>query len=110
LAKPYFEKEFIIYTDATEKEVYAILILCDDEFNENPVAYMNQSLSYYEFKYSYIEKHVFALVKDVENFCHFILGNHTLVKFPLPIVKFFLHKLIFQGRFHIVLPRYRSMI
>ena len=51
---------------------------------------MSQSLSDDEFKYSFIEKHAFALVKVVEIFRHFILGKHTLVKFPLPAVNFFL--------------------
>jgi hypothetical protein len=51
---------------------------------------MSQSLLDDQFKYSYIEKHVFSLVKYVEKFCHFILRNHTLVKFPLAVVKFFL--------------------
>jgi hypothetical protein len=50
---------------------------------------MSQSLSDDEFKYSFIEKHSFALVKVVEKFLHFILGKHTLVKVPLPAVKFF---------------------
>jgi len=45
---------------------------------------MSQSLSDDEIKYSYIEKHMYALVKDIENFCHFVLGKHTqVVKTPL---------------------------
>jgi hypothetical protein len=83
LVKPYFEKEFIIYTNATEETIFAILIQCDDQVNEKPVAYMSQILLDDEFKYSYIEKHAFTLVKAVEIFCHFILGKHMLVKVPL---------------------------
>ena len=37
----------------------------NDQGNEKPVAYMSQSLSDDEFKYSFIEKHAFALVKAV---------------------------------------------
>jgi hypothetical protein len=40
------------------------------------VAYMSQSLSDDEIKYSYIEKHFFSLVKTIEKFHHFILGKH----------------------------------
>jgi hypothetical protein len=69
--------------------VYAILMQYDDQVNEKSVAYMSQSLSDDEFKYYFIEKHAFALVKDVEKFHHFILGKHMLVKVPLPAVKFF---------------------
>jgi hypothetical protein len=77
LAKPDFEKEFIICTNAKKEEISAILIECDDQVNEKPVAYMIQSLSDDEFKYYFIEKHAFALVKVVEKFRHFILGKHT---------------------------------
>ena len=90
LAKPYFEKEFILYNNATEEAVFAILMQSDDQGNEKPVAYMSQSFFDDEFKYSFIEKHAFSLVKVVENFYHFILGKHTLVKVPLPVVKIFL--------------------
>jgi hypothetical protein len=63
---------------------------CDEQVNEKLVSYMSQILSYDEFKYSYIEKHAFTLVKVVESFFHFIFGKHTLVKVPLHAVKFFL--------------------
>jgi hypothetical protein len=59
---------------------------------------MSQSLSDDEFKYSYIEKHAFSLVKVVEKFRHFILGKHTLVKVPLPAVKFFLSQTYLSGK------------
>jgi hypothetical protein len=92
LAKLDFEKDFIIYTNATKEAVYVVPLQCDDHNNEKPVAYMSQILSNDELKYSYIEKHSFSLVRVVEKFHHFILGNHTLVKVPFPTVKFFLSK------------------
>ena len=75
LVKLYFEKEFLIYTNTTEEAVSVIFMQGDDQGNEKPVAYMTQILFDDEFKYSFIEKHVFSLVKAIENFCHFILGN-----------------------------------
>jgi hypothetical protein len=90
LAKSNFEKYFIIYTNATKEAIYAILLQCDDHNNEKHVAYMSQILLDDEFKYSYIEKCAFSLVKAVEKFCHFILGKHTQVKVPFLAVKFFL--------------------
>jgi hypothetical protein len=63
--KPNFEKDFIIYTNAIEEAIYAILMQDDDQNNEKPVAYLSQSLSDDEIKYSYIEKHAFALVKAI---------------------------------------------
>jgi hypothetical protein len=71
---------------------------CDDQVNEKLVAYISKILSDDEFKYSYIEKHVFSLVKAIEKFRHFILGKHTLVKVPLPVVKFLLSRTYLSGK------------
>jgi hypothetical protein len=75
LAKPYFEKYFIRYTNATKETISAILLQSDDQNNEKPVAYMSHILSDDEIKYSYIEKNTFSLVKAIEKFLHFILGK-----------------------------------
>jgi hypothetical protein len=110
LAKPYFEKEFTMYINATKEAVSVVLMQNDDQVNEKLVAYMIQSLSDDEFKYSFIEKHVFALVKVVEKFRHFMLGKHTLVKSLYLLSGFYYHKLIFQKVLHIGFPISRSMI
>jgi len=66
LVKMNFEKDFVIYTNATKEAISSILLQNDDQNNEKPVAYMSQILSDDEIKYSYIEKHVFSLVKAIE--------------------------------------------
>jgi hypothetical protein len=53
LMKSYVEKEFTIYTNATEEAISAILMQNDDQGNEKPVSYMSQSLYDDEFKYSF---------------------------------------------------------
>jgi hypothetical protein len=88
LAKMDFEKEFMVYTNAREEAVSTILIQGYDQGNKKPMAYMSRSLSDDEFKYYFIEKHAFPLVKSVEKFRHYILGKNMLVKVPLPNVKF----------------------
>jgi hypothetical protein len=65
LAKPDFEKDFIIYTNATDESISTILLQSDDQNNEKLVTYMSQSLLDDEIKYSYIEKHDFSLVKSI---------------------------------------------
>jgi hypothetical protein len=69
----------------------------DDQGNEKLVAYMSQSLSDDEFKYSFIEKHDFTLLNAVKKFLHYILGKHTLVKVPLSTVNFFLSQTYLLG-------------
>jgi hypothetical protein len=39
-------------------------------------------------KYTLIEKHTYALVKSIENICHFILGKPIEIKVPFLVVKF----------------------
>jgi hypothetical protein len=90
LAKSDFEKVFIIYSNAIEEAISAILLQSDDQKNEEHVAYMSHILSDDEIKYSYIEKHDFSLVKAIENFLHFILGKNTQAKVPFHAVKFML--------------------
>jgi hypothetical protein len=65
LEKLNFEKDFI-YTNATEQKKISILLKCDDQNNEKPIAYMIQSLSYDDIKYYYIEKYLFSLIKSIE--------------------------------------------
>jgi hypothetical protein len=98
LAKPDFNKDFIIYTNATEEAIFAILLQVDDQNQENPIAYMSQSLSDDEVKYTLIEKHTFSLVKAIGKFRHFILGKQTQVRVPLPAVKFFLTQTHLSGK------------
>ena len=70
-------KNILIYTNAIEEAISVILLQYDDQNNEKPVAYLSQILSDDEFKYSYIEKDAFSLVKAIEKFHHFILCKHT---------------------------------
>ena len=98
LAKPDFEKYFIIYTNAIEEAVYVILLQCDDQNNEKHVAYMSHSLSDDEIKYSYIDKHDFSLIKAIENVFHFNLGKHMHVKVHFPDVKFMLSQTYLSGK------------
>ena len=52
--------------NATKEAISAILMQNDYQNNEKLVAYLSQSLSDDEIEYSFIEKHAFALLKDIE--------------------------------------------
>jgi hypothetical protein len=55
LTKSNFEKDLIIYTNATEEAISAILLQKDDRDNNQPIYYMRQISSDDEFKYTLIE-------------------------------------------------------
>lgn len=98
LATPDFSKDFIIYTNATEEAVAAILMQKKLQNHEQPIAFMSQSLSDAAIQYTLIEKHAYALVKAIEKFRHYILGKHIVVKVPLHAVKYLLSQTYLSGK------------
>jgi hypothetical protein len=63
---PNLPKYFIIFTNSTEDEIYAILMWIDDQNFENTTLFMIQRLGDHEAKHSLIKKHSYALVKTIE--------------------------------------------
>jgi len=98
LAKPDFNKDFLLYTNATEEAISAILIQTNPEGYKQPIAFMSQSLTDAEFKFPYVGKHALALVVTLRKFQHYIHGCHTIIKFPIPIVKHMLSQTYLQGK------------
>ena len=68
LAKPDFNRDFLLYTNATEEAISAILIQTNPEGYERPIAFMSHSLTDAEFKFPYVEKHALALVVALRKF------------------------------------------
>jgi len=85
LDTPELSRDFIIYTNAIEEAISAILMQTNSQNDEQPIAFMSQPDS--AVQYTLIEKHSYSLVKAIEKFRHYILGKHTIVKVPLPVVK-----------------------
>ena len=75
LAKLKFSKDFIIYMNSPKESISYILLQIDDKCSEQPINFMSQSLFDVQVNYTLIEKHAYALVKDVENFQHLILSK-----------------------------------
>jgi hypothetical protein len=68
LVKPDFEKEFMIYTNATEEVASIILMQCDDQVKEKPMAYMSQSLLDDEFNILLLKIILSLLLMLLKNF------------------------------------------
>lgn len=90
LATPDFSRDFIVYTNATEEAISTILMRKNLQYDEKLIAFMSQSLPDSVVQYSLIEKHAYSLVKAINKFRHYIIGKHTIVKVPLPVIKFML--------------------
>src|SRR6266540_2112087 len=68
VAHPNFEKLFILYTDAFEEGIGAVLHQKDDQGKERIIAYVSRALNQHEKNYPIIEKECLAIVWGIEKF------------------------------------------
>ena len=79
LRAPNFDREFIIYTDASNAGVGAVLCQCDDNGDQHPVSYLSKKLQKGEKHLSTIEKECWAIVYAVQKLKPYIWGRHFIL-------------------------------
>jgi hypothetical protein len=87
LASTNFEKDFILFSFASEHTIAGILIQKDDQNFKKPIAYYNKTLRDAPLKYDIMDKKVYALVKVLKEFRVYILHSHTTAYVPNNSVK-----------------------
>ncbi|KZS10210.1 Uncharacterized protein APZ42_025363 [Daphnia magna] len=71
LAYPDFTKEFLIYTDAIDYGLVAVLFQIHDR-KDQPIAYASRHLNKAKTKYSTIEKEAAAVIFGIKRFRHYL--------------------------------------
>ena len=66
LASPNFEKDFILFSFASEHTIVGVLLQKDDQNFEKPITYYSKTLRDAPLKYDIMEKKVYALVKELK--------------------------------------------
>jgi len=87
LTSPQFDKDFIIFSFASEHSITAFLLQKDDQGNERPIAFFSRALRDAPLKYQIMEKQAYALVKAIKNFRIYILYSHVISYVPSVVVK-----------------------
>eukprot|EP00253_Pinus_taeda_P034450 PITA_34450 len=82
LTSPQFDKDFIIFSFASEHTIAAILLQKDDQSNENPISFFSRALRDAPLKYQIMEKQAYALVKAIKDFKIYILYSHVIAYVP----------------------------
>eukprot|EP00253_Pinus_taeda_P011737 PITA_11737 len=87
LTSPQFDKDFIIFSFASEHTIAAVLLQKGDQGNEKPISFFSQVLRDAPLKYKIMEKQAYALVKAIKDFRIYILYSHVIAYVPNAIVK-----------------------
>eukprot|EP00253_Pinus_taeda_P021749 PITA_21749 len=87
LTSPQFDKDFIIFSFASEHTIAAVLLQKYDQGNENPIAFFSRALRDAPLKYQIMEKKAYALVKAIKDFRIYILYSHVITYVPNSVVK-----------------------
>jgi RNase H-like domain found in reverse transcriptase/Reverse transcriptase (RNA-dependent DNA polymerase) len=98
LIYPDFEKEFILYTDASKIALGAVLHQIGNDGKEHVVAYENKTLNSAEQNYSTTELECLAVVWAIEKFDYYIEGKKFKVITDHIALKWLFNKAIPKGR------------
>jgi hypothetical protein len=68
LISPNYDKDFQIFSFASEDTIVGVLLQKNDESQEQPIAFMRKALQNSELNYTTMEKQAYALVKSLKHF------------------------------------------
>ena len=87
LINPKFDRDFILFSCASEHTIDVVLLQKNDRGYEQPIAFFSKALRDSPLKYNIMEKQAFALVKAIKDFRVYILYSHIVVYAPNSVVK-----------------------
>ena len=74
LAHPQTDKPYILYTDASDKAIGAILVQKDDKGIEKVISYLSHKLSGAQLRWPTIEKEAYGIVYSLKKFHPYLWG------------------------------------
>ena len=87
LISPQFDRDFIIFSFASQHTIVVVLLQKDDQGSEKPIAFFSRALRDVPLKYQIMEKQAYALVKAIKDFRVYILYSHVIAYVPSAVVK-----------------------
>eukprot|EP00253_Pinus_taeda_P030845 PITA_30845 len=90
LTSPQFDRDFTIFSFASEHTIAAVLLQKDAQSNEKRIAFFSRALRDAPLKYQIMEKQAYALVKAIKDFRIYILYSHVTTYVPNSVVKYIL--------------------
>ena len=87
LMSPDFDKDFILYTFATDFSYVVVLTQKDAEDTEIPILFMSSTFKGAKLKYTQIDKQGYASYKSVKHFRPYLLKSKTKVIVPYATIR-----------------------
>ena len=87
LKSPDFDKDFVLYTFASDDSLAAVLAQKEEGGDEFPISFLIIGLQGAELNYPAIDKQAYAVFKAVKQFRPYILKNRTKVIVPYAAVR-----------------------
>ena len=87
LTSPKFDRDFIIFSFASEHTIAVVLLQKDDQICEKSIAFFSKALRDAPLNYKITEKQAFTLVKTIKDFRVYILYSHVIAYVPNVVVK-----------------------
>ena len=87
LKSPDFDKDFILYTFASDDSLAAVLTQKEDGGDGFPISFMSIGLQGAELNYPAVDKQDYAIFKAVKQFRPYLLENRTKVIVPYLAVR-----------------------
>eukprot|EP00253_Pinus_taeda_P030496 PITA_30496 len=82
LTSPQFDRDFIIFSFASEHTIAVVLLQKDDQGNEKPISFFSRALRDAPLKFQIMAKQAYALVKAIKDFRIYILYSHVIAYVP----------------------------
>ena len=87
LKSPNFEKDFILYTFASDNSLAVVLTQKEEGGDEYPISFMSTGLQWVKLNYPMVDKQDYVVFKVVNQFRLYILKNRTKVIVPHSTVR-----------------------
>ena len=88
LKSPNFEKDFILYTFASNDSLAIVLTQKEDGGDEYPISFMSTGLQGDELNYTTVDKQAYVFFKVINQARPYILKNRTKVIVPHPAARY----------------------
>eukprot|EP00253_Pinus_taeda_P022683 PITA_22683 len=87
LTSPKFNRDFIIFSFASDHTIAVVLLQKGNQGCEKPIAFFRKALRDAPLKYPIMKKKAYALVKAIKDFRVYILYSHIIAYLPSTVVK-----------------------